>query len=333
MQVSDLLTQYQNNLSSGSEVSTKTKGIEQLVETVKQLKTGNIFEGTVNSIRGTQVILGLSSGQNITARLDAGLSLSKGQSVFFQVKSNDGEQIRIKPISMGAGQGNPTLMQALDAASLAVSERNLNMVNAMMKEGMSIDSKSLQNMARQIGSVPGSQPETIVQMQKLQLPIDANSVEQFENYKADRRQVLSQVQDLVAALGESFLDDAVDTQTMVGQNNRLVAFFGDPSMQEAFATGEAVYAEEMLPAEGQSLWIWNTYPRGRGSSRRHWRIWMPMKPEHLAIVWIRGHLQTCKMYWDRCRLLSRNTPTFLRQRGSFYHRPRWMLFCRKSLFF
>ena len=76
MQVSDLLTQYQNNLSSGSEVSTKTKGIEQLVETVKQLKTGNIFEGTVNSIRGTQVILGLSSGQNITARLDAGLSLS-----------------------------------------------------------------------------------------------------------------------------------------------------------------------------------------------------------------------------------------------------------------
>ena len=210
MQVSDLLTQYQNNLSSGSEVSTKTKGIEQLVETVKQLKTGNIFEGTVNSIRGTQVILGLSSGQNITARLDAGLSLSKGQSVFFQVKSNDGEQIRIKPISMGAGQGNPTLMQALDAASLAVSERNLNMVNAMMKEGMSIDSKSLQNMARQIGSVPGSQPETIVQMQKLQLPIDANSVEQFENYKADRRQVLSQVQDLVAVLGESFLDDAVD---------------------------------------------------------------------------------------------------------------------------
>ncbi len=251
MQVSDLLTQYQNNLSSGSEVSTKTKGIEQLVETVKQLKTGNIFEGTVNSIRGTQVILGLSSGQNITARLDAGLSLSKGQSVFFQVKSNDGEQIRIKPISMGAGQGNPTLMQALDAASLAVSEHNLNMVNAMMKEGMSIDSKSLQNMARQIGSVPGSQPETIVQMQKLQLPINANSVEQFENYKADRRQVLSQVQDLVAALGESFVGDAVDTQTMIGQNNRLVAFFGYPSMQEAIATGKAVYAEEMLPAEGQ----------------------------------------------------------------------------------
>ena len=75
MQISDLLIQYQNNLAAGSEVSTGTKGIEQLVETAKQLQIGNIFEGTVNSIKGNQVILGLSSGQNITARLDKGIVL------------------------------------------------------------------------------------------------------------------------------------------------------------------------------------------------------------------------------------------------------------------
>ena len=150
MQVSDLLVQYQNNLAAGSEISTGTKGIEQLVEAVKQLQPGNIFEGTVNSIKGTQVILGLSSGQNITARLDVGLPLQKGQSVFFQVKSNDGTQIRIKPVSLGGNLGNPTLMQALDAANLAVNEKNLNMVNAMMKQQMPIDAKSLQDMSRQI---------------------------------------------------------------------------------------------------------------------------------------------------------------------------------------
>ena len=136
MQVSDLLVQYQNNLASGSEISTGTKGIEQLVETAKQLKVGNIFEGTINSIKGNQIILGLSSGQNITARLDAGINLTKGQSVFFQVKSNDGTQVQIKPVSTGAASGNPTLMRALDAATLPLNERNLNMVNAMMKEQM-----------------------------------------------------------------------------------------------------------------------------------------------------------------------------------------------------
>lgn len=83
MQISDLLGQYGNNIAAGSQVSTKVKGVEQLVETVKQLKTGSVFEGTVNFIKGNQVILGLSSGQNITARLDKGVTLEKGQSVFF----------------------------------------------------------------------------------------------------------------------------------------------------------------------------------------------------------------------------------------------------------
>ncbi len=246
MQVSDLLVQYQNNLSSGSEVSTKTKGIEQLVETVKQLKTGNIFEGTVNSVRGSQVILGLSSGQNITAHLDAGLSLVKGQSVFFQVKSNDGEQIRIKPISMGGNQGNPTLIQGL-----AVGEKNLNMVNAMMKEQMSIDAKSLQNMARQMGQIPGSSPETIVQMQKLQLPIDVSSVEQFEHYKANQREVLGQVQQLIAVLGDAFSQEDMSGAAATQLHNELVGFFGDASMQEAIAEKQGLYVQEMQMPQGQ----------------------------------------------------------------------------------
>lgn len=251
MQVSDLLVQYQNNLSSGSEVSTKTKGIEQLVETVKQLKTGNIFEGTVNSVRGSQVILGLSSGQNITAHLDAGLSLVKGQSVFFQVKSNDGEQIRIKPISMGGNQGNPTLIQALDAAGLAVGEKNLNMVNAMMKEQMSIDAKSLQNMARQMGQIPGSSAETIVQMQKLQLPIDVSSVEQFEHYKANQREVLGQVQQLIAVLGDAFSQEDMSGTAATQLHNELVGFFGNTSMQEAIVEKQGLYVQEMQMPEGQ----------------------------------------------------------------------------------
>ena len=234
MQVSDLLVQYQNNLSSGSEVSTKTKGIEQLVETVKQLKTGNIFEGTVNSVRGSQVILGLSSGQNITAHLDAGLSLVKGQSVFFQVKSNDGEQIRIKPISMGGNQGNPTLIQALDAAGLAVGEKNLNMVNAMMKE-----------------QIPGSSAETIVQMQKLQLPIDVSSVEQFEHYKANQREVLGQVQQLIAVLGDAFSQEDMSGTAATQLHNELVGFFGNTSMQEAIVEKQGLYVQEMQMPEGQ----------------------------------------------------------------------------------
>ena len=101
----------------------------------------------------------------------------------------------------------------------------------------------------------------------------------------------------------------------------------------ADALGVAIFSHDLPYYWAMFFYYGNGYWWGRRVFQRSQRIWMPMKPEHLAIVWIRGHLQTCKMSWDRCRLLSRNTPTFLRQRGNFYHRPRWMLFCRKSLFF
>ena len=114
MQISDLVHQYNNNMATGGEISTKSQGVEQLVSTVQKLTAGQVFEGTVNSIKGNTVILGLSSGQNITATLAKDILLEQGQSVFFQVKSNDGQTIQIKPIQNNA-MNNPTLLNALDS--------------------------------------------------------------------------------------------------------------------------------------------------------------------------------------------------------------------------
>ena len=145
IQISDLMNQYQNSLAAGSEISTKTKGVEQLVKTVSSLTSGQVFEGTVNQIKNGQVILGLSSGQNIMARLDKGVTLNVGESVFFQVKSNDGNLVQIKPISIGTAN-NPTLLNALDAGGIPVNEKTLNMANAMMQQQMPIDARSLGDM-------------------------------------------------------------------------------------------------------------------------------------------------------------------------------------------
>ncbi len=229
MQISDLLVQYQNNLASGSEVSTGTKGVEQLVETAKQLQIGNIFEGTVNSIKGTQVILGLSSGQNITARLDKGVDLMKGQSVFFQVKSNDGEKVRIKPISLGGSSGNPTLMRALDAANLPINENNLNMVNAMMKEQMSIGAKSLQDMSRLVLQMRVSDPATVVEMTKLEIPVTEENVIQYQNYKADEGAVLSQMNRLIEQIPEAVTSNEISLLEGLEINQKVIAFFAGES--------------------------------------------------------------------------------------------------------
>ncbi|MDD6193922.1 MAG: flagellar hook-length control protein FliK [Lachnospiraceae bacterium] len=246
MQISDLLIQYQNNLAAGSEVSTGTKGIEQLVETAKQLQIGNIFEGTVNSIKGSQVILGLSSGQNITARLDKGIVLDKGQSVFFQVKSNDGEQVQIKPISLGGSSGNPTLMNALDAANLPINEKNLNMVNAMMREQMSIGAKSLQDMSRIVLQTKVSDPASVVEMTKLGIPITEENVMQFQNYKADAGEVLTQMNRLVAQIPEAVTSLEVPLEEGLELNQQVISFFAGEEVTGAVAgnQGEGIPSPE-----------------------------------------------------------------------------------------
>ena len=225
MQVSDLLGQYGNNIASGSQVTTKVKGVEQLVDTTKQLKAGNVFEGTVNFVKGNQVVLGLSSGQNITAHLDKGITLEKGQSVFFQVKSNDGQTIQIKPMSQNGTFMNLTLTSALDAANLPVNERNINMVNAMMKQQMPIDAKSLQDMSRMLASNKSADPTAVVEMTKLNIPLTSSNVSMYENYKMDQGAVVKQMSELFDSITEMISDDSMSVKDAAGLQSKLVDFF------------------------------------------------------------------------------------------------------------
>ncbi len=262
MQISDLVNQYHNNLASGSEVSTGTKGVEQLVSTIREMTRGHMFEGTVNSVKGTQVILGLSSGQNITARVEKGIPLEKGQSMFFQVKSNDGVQIQIRPVSFGTSN-NPTLLSALDAASLPVTEDHLNMVNSMMSQQMPIDAKSLMDMSRVIHSISGAQVDTVVEMMKLNLPVSEELAIQFENYKNDQGAILDDVNQIVDAMGDVFHKGEVSPGEMISFHQQVVEILtgtGDISvnMQNSHDESAAgileqipqdVVSQEVLPEE------------------------------------------------------------------------------------
>lgn len=98
MQISDLVKQYHQAISSGAETLTGTKGVENLVASLRSLTKGNIFEGTVTSVKNGRVTLSLSGGQQVMARLDGKISLMEGESMFFQVKSNDGTQIAIPAV-------------------------------------------------------------------------------------------------------------------------------------------------------------------------------------------------------------------------------------------
>ncbi len=199
MQISDLAKQYISTTSSAESMN-GTRGVESLVSSVRSLTVGNIFEGTVNSIKGNQVLLGLSNGMELSARIEADMQLVQGQSMFFQVKSNDGATIAIRPYTVDGSGANLTLLNALKAANLPIRDRYLNMANTMMQEQMPIDKNSMAQMARILMNHPDTNVQTLVQMKKLNIPITAEMAAQFENYVEDKSAVHTALDKFIAEL-------------------------------------------------------------------------------------------------------------------------------------
>ena len=164
------------------------------------------------------------------ARLDGKISLMEGESMFFQVKSNDGTQIAIRPFAIDGAGANYTLMQALSAAGLSAQPEYLSMVDRMMEEQMPIDRESLQQMARLVNANPRIDVQTLVQMQKLGIPITVENASQFENYMNDSQAITRELDALIEQFPQSLTGTEgapVKTETMRQLGNELLQILTD----------------------------------------------------------------------------------------------------------
>lgn len=252
MQITDMLNQYNRNIANGVEISGGTQGIKQLVSSLQEMSVGNVFEGSINHMENGIVTLGLSDGKTIQAKLDSGVSVQVGESMFFQVKSNNGTQIAIRPFSNG-GIANPTLLNALEAANLQTNGKMLTMVNTMMEQSMPIDKQSLLNMARLVMGNEGMDITSIVQMVKLGIPVTEEMAAQFENYKSDQYAVLDQLESVMEQLPGRLAGGSLTSEQLLELNQQMteVILGGELS-----AEGESVQgAENVMESaeEGQIL--------------------------------------------------------------------------------
>lgn len=248
MHISDLLGQYNRNISSGTEELKAASGMQKVVSTLEELSSGSVFEGTVSSVKNGKVTLALSDGQTITARLSGKVPLSQGTPMFFQVKSNDGVTIEIKPYTGAGSGGNPILTNALTEGTVPVTERNLAMVDAMMKEQMPIDKQSLLNMARIANMNPGVNITTVVSMTKLGIPVSPEMAAQFENYMTDEHAILQEMDQAMNELADLAGSKNLTPDQAVQMNQKIVTIL----LPEQTVTGAPVNVEGQIAA-GQNV--------------------------------------------------------------------------------
>lgn len=242
MQISDMLGQYNKNVMNGTEELHGAQSVQKLVSSVGDLEAGSIFEGTINHVRGGKVTLALGNGQTITARLDGKVDLQPGSSMFFQVKTNDGLTVSIRPYTELGNASNPILFNALSAAQVPVTDRTLRMVDAMMQEQLPIGRQSVLDMAKLVNANPNANVQTIVQMAKLGLPVTETMASQFEGYLSNQHELLNELELATGQMLEVLGDEAMSPEESFSLYGKLLDIFSAKDGQGMTA----------LPAEGET---------------------------------------------------------------------------------
>lgn len=257
MQISDMLGQYSRNVTNGTEELHGTQSVQKIVSSVGELGAGSIFEGTINHVKGGKVTLALANGQTITARLDGkaigAADLKPGSSMFFQVKTNDGQTVAIRPYTELGNVSNPILMNALSAAQIPVTDRMLRMVDAMMQEQLSIGKQSILDMAKLVNANPNANVQTIVQMAKLGLPVTEMMASQFEGYLSNQHELLNELELVTGQMLEVLGDDAMSPEESFALYGKLLDIFSSGNGQNAGnPAGAAAGADGVLSSGEQA---------------------------------------------------------------------------------
>lgn len=214
----------QQNTSKGvtGEATVQTgKALAQLSDT-SGLGTGKIFQGEILDIKGTQVLIGLDNGQVISAKMEADINLNIGQKLMFEVKENTGTQIQIKPADVSLNP-NPVLQKALQEANIPITDRNMDMVSNILKEGLSLDKQSLTSMLRQLAMNPDADTATIVKMSKLGIETTKENITQFDNYKNYEHRIVKDIDNIANNLSKLLNEmSGEDKNTAILINHKVI---------------------------------------------------------------------------------------------------------------
>lgn len=171
---------------------------------VRSLSSGQTLQGEVVGKNGNEVQIRVDNKDVIiSAKLDADVNVSVGQSMTFEVKNGTGSQIALRPLYENL-TNDANVLKALEAAKLPATNEWMRMVSSMMENGMSIDKSAVMDMSRLLMANPGTPPETLVMMKNLQIPVTPGNIAQFENYQRYEHQILSSVTDILMEIPQTF---------------------------------------------------------------------------------------------------------------------------------
>lgn len=236
----------------GAESMTKGERNYRAQSEIRSLVPGQTVTGSVVSREGNSVQIALRQDMLINARIDQSISLALGQSMSFEVKSNNGSILSLTPLYANMAN-EATIMRALSAAGLPETANNVEMVAVMMEEGMPIDKEALSNISRLMMEFPTQNPATLIQMTRLGLPVTEMNIEQFEQYQNANHQILGSAETIMSELPNVFqelMGEGKVDQAYAFYENVLDIFTGEEPEGTVIQTEEPQTAAQTETPDG-----------------------------------------------------------------------------------
>lgn len=245
MRLSSLFTQGNQQIQENSRdmsFSTLEKGLRNGMKEMEGKMPGQSVTGEVIEADGQDILLAIGKNQLLRARLSLAMDVEAGQQLTFGIKSIGGMKVVLSPLfeNMTSGSGAE---KALELAGLQRNEETMKMVEAMMKEGMKLDPDSLSSMYRTVNAHMDADINTLVQLNRMGLPVTEENITQLQSYKNYEGQVTEGVKILMGEVAEQLSslaasDNPEDVFTF------LKVVLGEPSGTENVQTEENMAGDD-----------------------------------------------------------------------------------------
>ena len=245
MRLSSLFTQGNQQIQENSRdmsFSALEKGLRNGMKEMEGKMPGQFVTGEVIEADGQDILLAIGKNQLLRARLSLAMDVEAGQQLTFGIKSIGGMKVVLSPLfeNMTSGSGAE---KALELAGLPRNEETMKMVEAMMKEGMKLDPDSLSSMYRTVNAHMDADITTLVQLNRMGLPVTEENITQLQSYKNYESQVTEGVKILMGEVAEQ-LSSLAASDNPEDVFRFLKVVLGEPSGTEDVQTEENIAGDD-----------------------------------------------------------------------------------------
>lgn len=238
-----------SNTSSTSNVGSTTDYSHERQPLFKENQT---YSGEVTNLLNNKISVRLSNDTVIEAKIVDSSNINIGDIIHFKVSSNNNELI-IMPIQANEDPQAQMIDKALSAANLPKNVKTISIARELLNNNMSIDKQSIQNILIQSFQNKGVSINTLVVMNKHNIPVTQNNATQFENYRNNEHRIVQEIatlaKDIISSLKNEFSDSSV-----IKLNNEYLNLINNSPSASSVMTKEPLLIESYIsPNDGNNI--------------------------------------------------------------------------------